>query len=405
MKRGQLSDYFAGVVVKRLSGVEADREASNQHEFNGTAPLRHLLGEEDRRGIPCRFIRLADDREPVTTDGFISWYDARRAHPSRTEYRLYYDDNIVTALITMGDDFFLAKRRDGTAMVIITPGESTIQNQLLWLFGLDDQPDLSFTFKEVGHETSAELNFAARYILGQLGIEPEEPESDVLDGLIEQFGLIFPKTRVLSAIARASLPHVSAFDDPDAALLAWMEREEQLFRRLERKIVTERISSGFILDGNVDVDGFLALSLSVQNRRKSRVGYALENHLQQILEVHSIRYARGGETENRNKPDFLFPGVTEYRDPAFPDAKLTILGVKSTLKDRWRQVLSEAVRVQLKHLLTLEPGISENQTNEMRTKQLQLVLPKALHSTFRETQLTYLMTLTEFIKLVRTRQL
>lgn len=404
MKRGQLSDYFAGVVVKRLSGVEADRGASNQHEFNGTEPLRRLLGEDDRRGIPSRFIRLGDDREPVTVNGFISWYDARRAHPSRTEYRLYYDDNEVTALMMPGDGFFLAQCRDGTAMVVITPGESTTQNQLLWLFGLDDQPHLSFAFQKVVPETSADLNFAARYILDQLGIELEELEANALDGLIEQFGLTFPKTRVFSGVARASLPHVSAADDPDAALLAWMEREEQLFRRLERKIVTERISSGFISHGNADVDGFLAFSLSVQNRRKSRVGHALENHLQEVLDVHSVRYARGGETENRNKPDFLFPGVKEYRDPTFPDANLSILGVKSTLKDRWRQVLSEAVRVQVKHLLTLEPGISENQTNEMRAKDLQLVLPNALHPTFREAQRPYLMSVAEFIKLVRARQ-
>lgn len=405
MKRGQLSDYFAGVVVKRLSGVEADRGTSNQHEFNGTAPLRRLLGDADRRKIPSRFIRLGDDREAITVDGFISWYDARRAHPSRTEYRLYYDDNEVTALMMPGDAFFQAQRRDGSAMVIITPGESTIQNQLLWLFGLDDQPDLSFAFQEIGPGTSAELNFAARYILDELGIEPEELEGDVLDGLVEQFGLTFPKTRVFSAVARASLPQVSAADDPDGALLAWMEREEQLFRRLERKIVTERISLGFLADGNADVDGFLAFSLSVQNRRKSRVGHALENHLQQVLDVQAIRYARGGETENRNKPDFLFPGVAEYRDPAFPDANLSILGVKSTLKDRWRQVLSEAVRVQVKHLLTLEPGISENQTDEMRAKELQLVLPTALHSTFRTSQRPYLMSVAEFIKLVRARQL
>jgi hypothetical protein len=58
----------------------------------------------------------------------------------------------------------------------------------------------------------------------------------------------------------------------------------------------------------------------------------------------SIRYARGAETENRNKPDFLFPGQAEYRDPAFPADRLTMLGAKSTVQDRWRQVLSEAAR-------------------------------------------------------------
>jgi hypothetical protein len=197
---------------------------------------------------------------------------------------------------------------------------------------------------------------------------------------------------------------VSAADDPDGALFAWMDREEQLFRRLERRIVAERISNGFASSDGADVDGFLSFSLSVQNRRKSRAGQALENHLEAVLQANRIRYSRGAETENRNKPDFLFPGVADYRNPGFPSARLSMLGVKSTLKDRWRQVLSEAVRIDTKHLLTLEPGISENQTDEMQAKRLQLVLPRQLHTTFRLTQQAWLMSVSGLIELLTAHQ-
>lgn len=81
-----------------------------------------------------------------------------------------------------------------------------------------------------------------------------------------------------------------------------------------------------------------------------------------------------------------------------------MLGAKSTLKDRWRQVLSEAVRIEEKHLLTLEPGISENQTNEMQAKKLQLVVPQRLHATYRPAQRAWLMSLVDFVPLVRSRQ-
>src|SRR5690606_2121160 len=121
-----------------------------------------------------------------------------------------------------------------------------------------------------------------------------------------------------------------------------------------------------------DVDGFLSFSLSVQNRRKSRAGQSLENHLEALFGVSGIRFARGAVTENRNKPDFLFPGAAEYHDPMFPAARLTMLASKSTLKDRWRQVLPEAQRIPDKHLFTLEPGISENQTTQMQAERLQL---------------------------------
>lgn len=81
-----------------------------------------------------------------------------------------------------------------------------------------------------------------------------------------------------------------------------------------------------------------------------------------------------------------------------------MLGSKSTCKDRWRQVLSEAKRIQQKHLFTLEPGISENQTAEMKVKRLQLVLPNSLHETYKPSQKGSLMNLREFVEFVANKQ-
>ena len=53
---------------------------------------------------------------------------------------------------------------------------------------------------------------------------------------------------------------------------------------------------------------------------------------------------------------------------------------------------------------SLEPGISENQTNEMQTKALQLVLPIGIHNTYTESQRGWLMNVAEFIRLVDERQ-
>jgi Lon protease-like protein len=110
-------------------------------------------------------------------------------------------------------------------------------------------------------------------------------------------------------------------------------------------------------------------------------------------------------TENKAKPDFIFPGINEYHNPQFPDVHLTMLGVKSTCKDRWRQVLSEAARINKKHLFTLEPGISENQTSEMTANSLTLVLPKSLHNSYKPAQQSNLVQLADFIELVKSRQL
>ncbi len=102
-------------------------------------------------------------------------------------------------------------------------------------------------------------------------------------------------------------------------------------------------------------------------------------------------------TENKSKPDFIFPGKIQYHDPDFNALQLTILGVKSSCKDRWRQILAEAERIDKKHLLTIETAISKSQTNEMQSKDLQFVLPKELHQTYLPDQQDWLMSISEFI--------
>lgn len=403
-RQGLLSDYFEAVTVKRLSAVEAERSASNQHEFNGTAALKTVFGLQQPARFPARFIWLGGELEGISEDGEVTWYDARANHPTRSEYRLYFPTTSVSELAVAGDSLFIARRTDGSVMVIVTPAESTFESQLLWLFGIENQPGFRFETRTVDPASAGTVDFAVRYILDELEIEPEEPAADRFDGLLAQFGTGFPSTKVFSEFARSTLTGISALDNPDEVLMAWIEREELLFRRLERRIVSERLRNGFMSEDEADVDGFLKFSLSVQNRRKARAGQSLENHLEALFLARGLRFDRGRETENANKPDFLFPGQIQYRDPGFSPSRLTMLGAKSTCKDRWRQVLSEAVRIHDKHLLTLEPGISKNQTAEMQAKNLQLVVPKLIQPSYRPQQQRWLFSTDDFIRLVSERQ-
>ena len=134
------------------------------------------------------------------------------------------------------------------------------------------------------------------------------------------------------------------------------------------------------------------------------MGQSLEHHAEAIFRANKLQFSRGAITEHKNKPDFLFPSIEYYRDQNYSSEKLTMLASKSTCKDRWRQVLSEASRVEFKHLLTLEAGISQNQTDEMRAKNLQLVVPRLIHSSYNVIQQNWLMNMSEFIKMAQGRQ-
>lgn len=404
MKRGYLSEYFAGVAMKELRAVEANPSVSHQHEINATRGILAVIGQphgKDR--IPAKFIYLSDaGSDPIVEDSTLTLYDSRENQPHRSaEYRLYFPDNEVMKRAEEGDLLVIAKRRDYGLLAIVAEGGSTITAQLEWLFGLSGEISPRFSVRADLEDDRDRIGFAATFILESIGVEVEQTHDSYLDVMLERFGGGFPPTRDFSAFARETLPDVSPVEDADGAVIAWMEWEEILFRTLEKHLMNECVRRDFSAG---DTDKLASFFMSVFNRRKSRAGLALENHVEYALTELGIRFVRTAVTENKSKPDFLFPGTSEYHDATFPATSLTMLGVKGTLKDRWRQVLAEADRIEIKHLLTLEASISTAQTDEMRNRKLQLVVPKRLHASYTPTQQAWLYDVGTFLGLVRQRQ-
>lgn len=135
------------------------------------------------------------------------------------------------------------------------------------------------------------------------------------------------------------------------------------------------------------------------------MGYSLQNQLSALFNLHNLKFEAQCVTEGQNKPDFLFPGCKQYHDMKFDTSLLVMLGAKSTLKDRWRQILTEAARIPAKHLCTLEPSISTNQTDEIRRQGVQLVIPEILHETYSEGQQKQLWTVSAFVAFVKAKEM
>lgn len=407
LKRGYLADHFVGAGVKRLSGTEVDPAVSNGHEFQGTRVLQAFLGTPvTREVIPTRYIWLTDEDAPETVESTATWYDSRLNQPKRApEPRLVYtaEAEPIVYRARDGDALFVCLTRDRRLLVLICRSGSDIERQLHWLFGLRT-PASGFAQAGFEGEAGGQLSFAARQILDEIGVEVEVADDRWLNLLTRRFGRSFPATAVFSAFARQHAGKVDLYGDPDQTLMDWVETEEAMFYAFERHLISERVAVGFVGDdGATDVDAFVSFSLSVQNRRKSRAGYSLENHLSAMFAGHDLAFDRGARTEGAKKPDFLFPGGTAYHDPLFDATKLTLLGAKSSCKDRWRQVLSEGVRVPAKHLVTLEPGISINQTDEMIAAGLQLVVPRPIQTSYLPQQRNWLLSLKDFLDLAKSR--
>jgi hypothetical protein len=406
MQFGELADYFEGVGAKRLSSHEVDPKVSRGHEFQGVDAFRQFIGTpKGKQRIPVTYIWL-NDEEPVVVVSEGTWYDSRAKQPHRAaEYRLYYlrPAEEVVHKAKDGDTLFLAKVRDGRILAIVCPQGSASETQLSWLLGVaPDSDEVEPVALKRGE--SKGLSFFASFILERIGLtaaEPE-PEHELRDLVLRRFKGGFPRTAQLSELARELAQNVAT--SADEQLIAWLEMEERLFRALEKHIVGKELRLGFLTEtGEPDVDRFVSFSLSVQNRRKSRAGLAFENHLKAIFETRNLSFSTQSFTEGRKRPDFLFPGGEAYHNAAHPTERLTMLGAKSTCKERWRQVLSEADRIPQKHLATLEPGISIHQLDEMGAALLSLVVPTPIQETYPEAGRHRLVSIETFIDLVRER--
>ncbi|MBR1804455.1 MAG: restriction endonuclease [Muribaculaceae bacterium] len=215
----------------------------------------------------------------------------------------------------------------------------------------------------------------------------------------------FPDTQLMAQGARDcynnayNISNEALKTEPDNIILNWVDAEYRLFKYMEEKIYADIINKPF---GNIE--NFVQAANEVLNRRKSRAGKSLEHHLAAIFTQNELIFEEQAVTEDNKKPDFLFPNAKCYHNLQFPADNLIMLGAKTTCKDRWRQVLTEADRVENKFLFTLQQGISKNQLKEMRDSHLTLVVPHQYIASFPQEYQAEVRDLTSFIGFVRKRQ-
>jgi len=188
--------------------------------------------------------------------------------------------------------------------------------------------------------------------------------------------------------------------DPDKYLQKWIETEYKLFGKIEEKIYKPVYTEPFS-----DCQDLINFSNKILNRRKSRAGKSLEHHLANVFNLNKLKFDAQKITEDNKKPDFLFPGAGEYHNLLFPAEDLVFLGAKTTCKDRWRQVLNEADRIDDKFLFTLQGSISKNQLEEMKHNRLTLVVPEENKKSFDPEFRGELYSLKQFIDMVKEKQL
>lgn len=215
----------------------------------------------------------------------------------------------------------------------------------------------------------------------------------------------FPSTGELCEAAQDLIIELKKYgnadivENCDALIKDWHDVDYRIFEGIE-----ERLYQPYLKEPIGELNKLLRLSKIITNRRKSRAGLSLEHHLSRIFDAGAFEYEIHAKTELNKKPDFLFPNSASYHNLSYDTDKLIMLGAKTTCKDRWRQVLTEADRIRNKYLFTLQPGISTIQLEEMASYNLTLVVPRTNLHLFNYSETNNVIDLKTFISYVKEKQ-
>ncbi len=366
-----------------ITGNDAGTTGAHQCGFyipKNAAPL--LFGTECRRGENRdKWVTIKWQNDFETPSRFIYY-----GQGTRNEYRI----------TRFGKNFeFLQDRYVGSLIIIAEQAADYYQ-----AFVLESEDDIeSFLsyFNLSTEQTNQLIDLSQVQDVGdKLRLAIMEKIKNLKD---------FPMTREMGKMAQDIYNRLNNVTPeqirktPDKILISWYSAELDLFRSLEEKVYKPIYTQPF-----EDCQSLVDFSNKILNRRKSRAGKSLEHHLSAIFNAEELIFEEQAVTENNKKPDFLFPNGECYHNFEFPAEDLTVLGAKTTCKDRWRQVVTEADRVDEKYLFTLQPGISRNQLREMADEKVRLVVPEGHLKTFPEEYQSSINTLSGFINIVKARQ-
>lgn len=402
----KLSDIFPEIAIKRLSNVDINLAISNQHEINGVTALRELFGTAEKTTGNIDWFYFPDSSDKVIYSGIFTFYDARAASyqkTGRSEWRLYYSGDIFSNC-KIGDLLIILKKPSGSFQGLILPQDSRLVELFINIFKIDPEKLINSFITVEPKILVSDLSVVDIQFLEELDINVLIPEDKFYSNLAEveldnvaEDSSIFPST---ARMAEITYHHVGQnFTDPDDFLIKLIEFETQLFYAIEKILLDKKLSTHF-----KSTEEFISYSLSVQNRRKSRMGYSLQNHLANVFTKSGLLFQTQKMTEGKNKPDFIFPGIDEYHDANYPVQMLTMLAAKSTCKDRWRQILTEANRIEHKHLCTLDQLLTLEQVNEMKTHHVFLVIPNKIALKYGPNSKSSFLSLASFVDIVRQRQ-
>ena len=292
------------------------------------------------------------------TASVVKWY----GQGTRSEYRL----------TRFGKDFPWRTVDNLGSLLVLIP--KSLDHFIAYVLDLDEDIE--------EFQAALGIEVIDSWVLYEKGLTKYETEDGCLNKRFRDFAATvddFPAGRVFSETTRsAMLDCIASFGslNSDEQLVRFVREEYELYKMVERKVREPEVQRLFS-----SIEDFLETAQKILQARKSRAGRSLENHVEHLLRQAAIPFQMR-QIVDGTRPDIIIPSKAHYDDASYPDKRLYMIGVKTTCKDRWRQVTQEAPRIKLKHILTLQKGISAKQLEEIHRSKVLLIVPESLHKEY-----------------------
>jgi hypothetical protein len=119
---------------------------------------------------------------------------------------------------------------------------------------------------------------------------------------------------------------------------------------------------------------FDSFFMSIFQSRKSRAGEAFEHMIRSLFKSLDYPFSEQINIDGA-KPDFILPSADYFRQRPL---ECIIFTAKRTLRERWRQVVTEANKGYGFFLATIDEKISKSQIEQMANHKVYLVVPKKI---------------------------
>lgn len=163
-----------------------------------------------------------------------------------------------------------------------------------------------------------------------------------------------------------------------AAYRIYQAEEQVAWKKSIKAYVEAGLGKSTNLDGIVaffqnrfkDFDSFF---LSITQSRRSRAGSTFEDIIRSLFK--KLNYPFAEQQVINGKPDFLMPNRAYYD---VNPLECIVFTAKRTLRERWKQIVTEGIKARGFYLATIDEDVSENGLEQMMRNKIFLVVPLRL---------------------------